>query len=381
MRPFAAVLLLFAVHAGCASIDLPPATDVAEFRIEKDEKRIWLEAWKETDEIDRSGMLYEDTALEDYLNGIARRLQPPEVYRNIPFTIRILKNPYLNAFAFPNGVIYVHSGLLAAMESEAQFAVLIAHEMTHATNRDAVRELRHEKNRMAIAAMLRTVLGGHRGELSALASIAGYSRELESEADEKGLELVVKAGYDPRDAVRLFDHLRDEVQESGTSEPYFYGTHPRIQDRIDDFSRLLATRYANISGGITNTEVFFRHIAALVLDNAELDIKAGRYARAKRSLARYLLHCPPREGRPHYLMGELYRQQNHPGDRERARLEYDAAIAADPALAPAYRGMGLVLIRRSEPAAAREFLQAYLSRAPQAADREYIEGYLKEPAP
>lgn len=372
---------LAALLGACASIDLPPATDVERFRIEQDEKRIWLESWKETDAIDRSGMVYEAPELEAYLNGIARRLQPPEVFRVIPFTVRIIRNPYLNAFTFPNGMIYVHSGLLAAMENEAEFAALLAHEMVHATDRHAVKELRNEKNRMAIAAAIRTVVGGHRGELSARASIAGYSQELEAEADEKGLALAVQAGYDPRDAVKLFQHLRDEVQEGGIIEPYFYGTHPRIQDRIDGLSRLLAARYANVTGGSTNAGMFFRHIADLILDNAELDIRAGRYRRAERSLARYLLHCMPHEGRPHFLLGELYRQRGHDGDLERAQTAYDAAIAADPDLAAAYRGMGLVLLRRFEDGPARTFLRDYLARAPQAPDRAYIEVYLKEPTP
>lgn len=371
----AAVIALLACAAGCASTDLPPASDVDAYRLEQDEKRIWLMAWRETDDIDRSGTLYDDRELEDYLNGITRKLQPAEVLRNIPFAVRVIRNPTLNAFAFPTGAIYIHSGLLAVMESEAQFAALVAHEMTHATHRHIVKELRNEKNKMAMAAALQTVLGGHQGELSARASVAGYSRELEAEADVAGLELAVRAGYDPRDAVRFYDHLDEEVKEGGISEPYFYGTHPRIQERIDTLTALIAVKYG-ATAGITNADEFFSRTAGLLLDNAGLDINAGRFNRAQRALERYMTKCTPADARPRALLGDLFRKRGFPGDLERARTEYGRAIAADPASAAAHRGMGLALARLGDAAGARASFRAYLSLGPDG-ERAYAEEYLR----
>lgn len=373
MKRLRTLVLLLAL-GGCAATDLPPVSDEAAFRVARDEKRIWLQAWQETDAIDRSGMLYEEAELEAYVNSIARRLQPPSVYRNIPFAIRIIRDPYLNAFAFPNGMIYIHSGLLAAMESEAQLAVLVAHEMTHATHRHAVREFRHEKNEMAVAAAIRTVIGGHRGELSARASVTGYARALEAEADEQGIELAVQAGYDPRDAIRFYEHLQEEIRARDVPEPFFYGTHPRIQERIDSLAGLLASRYAGVSG-IANAAEFFRRTAGLVLDNAALDIRAGRFSRAQRSLDRYLVKCPADDARPHYLLAELHRKRNFPGDPELAAGEYEKAIALDPELADAHRGLGLLLHRMGQRAAAEKHFQAYLALKPRARDRAYLKAY------
>jgi len=62
------------------------------------------------------------------VNSVAARLHPPDPSFRIPFRIVVLKNYYLNAFAYPNGVIYVHTGILAQMENEAQLATLLAHE-------------------------------------------------------------------------------------------------------------------------------------------------------------------------------------------------------------------------------------------------------------
>jgi len=239
-----------------------------------------------------------------------------------------------------------------------------------------VKELRNEKNKMAMAATLQTVLGGHRGELSAQASVAGYSRDLEAEADAAGLALAVCAGYDPRDAVRLYDHLAEEVREGGIAEPYFYGTHPRIQDRIDTLAGLLAARYPDMTAGVTNADLFFRRTAGLVLDNAGLDIRAGRFNRAQRSLERFLKKCPPGDARPLSLLGDLFRKRGGPGDQERARTQYRKAIETDPGCADAYRGLGLVLSRTGDAAGARAGFTTYLSLNPQARDRAYLEDYL-----
>ena len=105
------------------------------FIFEEDEKRLWNRSEEEERSIAKSGMLYQDRELEAYLNGVASKLQPPEAYERIPFRILVLKNPYCNAFALPNGYIYVHTGILARMDNEAQLATLLAHEMTHATHR------------------------------------------------------------------------------------------------------------------------------------------------------------------------------------------------------------------------------------------------------
>src|SRR5512133_4272190 len=138
----AAVLLSL---AGCATTSLPPVTS-RDFVFEEDEKRLWTRSEEEQQSIDQSGMLYQDRELEAYLNSIAKKVQPPEAYERIPFRIHVLKNPYCNAFAYPNGQIYLHTGILARIDNEAQLATIIAHEMTHATHRHQVREVRDMMN-------------------------------------------------------------------------------------------------------------------------------------------------------------------------------------------------------------------------------------------
>src|SRR5258706_7363716 len=155
----ARALLVGLLLAGCATTNLAPLTG-AGTALEADEQRLWRRSEEEQRALDQSGLVYRNAELESYLDQVARRLQPADVFERIPFRVRVISNPRLNAFAFPNGVIYVHTGLLARLDNEAQLAVLLAHEMTHAIHRHAVREFRETKNKRAWLAGVQSTLGG-----------------------------------------------------------------------------------------------------------------------------------------------------------------------------------------------------------------------------
>ncbi len=152
--------------------------------LEDDEQRLWNRADESQKLIAKSGIILDDPALETYLNSVARALQPPEIMARVPFTVKVIKERTFNAFALPNGAIFLHTGILARMDNEAQLALLLGHEMTHTTNRHMANQVRGMKNFDVLLL----------GNLAA----AGYSRELETEADASGFKLLVNAGYDPR---------------------------------------------------------------------------------------------------------------------------------------------------------------------------------------
>ncbi|HWP35842.1 MAG TPA: tetratricopeptide repeat protein [Thermodesulfobacteriota bacterium] len=375
-------LLLCGVPAGCQTTALPPVTAPA-FRFEEDEQRLWRRAEEEQARLERSGLVHDDAALEGYLNEVARRLLPPAARDVLPVQVRVVRNPYLNAFAFPTGRVYVHSGILARMESEAELAALLAHELTHATHRHAVRQFRGIKNATAVLASIQVSLvpfgalgdlAGLLGAIGAVAAVTGYSRELETEADTEGFRLLLAAGYDPAAAPALFQHLREELDEDRIREPFFFGTHPRLAERIENFHTLLAAA-GGPRGGLRNEEAFLARTARLVLDNARLDLRAGRFSRAERGVRKYLRLAPADPEGP-YALGEVFRQRGGAGDAERAQQAYRGVLALDPGHAGAHRGLGLVLLKQGDRAGARGFLERYLALAPQAPDRAYIEAYL-----
>ena len=119
------IILTVICLAGCAT---PPPVSVNEALLAKeDEKILWQRAMKEQEIIDNSGWLYRDPEIESYLNEVSSALNSHCIAPQIPIKIKIINDSSLNAFAFPNGVIYIHTGLLARMENEAQLAALLAH--------------------------------------------------------------------------------------------------------------------------------------------------------------------------------------------------------------------------------------------------------------
>ena len=376
MRWFVVVLLLCAMSSGCASTNLAALT-AGHFVPEDDEKMLWRQSEKEQNKINQSGFLYRNVELESYLNEIPKKLLPPTVFAQLPVKIMVIRNYNLNAFAFPNGIIYIHTGLLARIENEAQLAILIAHEMTHSTHRHSVKGYRERKNTTTFAAVLGGLAGGYGtllGGLGAMAAVSGYSKELETEADIEGLKLMMEAGYDPAEAPKLFVHLQRDIEEEKIKEPFFFGTHPRLQERIDNYELLLKNQKK--SGGIKNVEIFMSKIREVIFDTAVLDLRAGRFISSLRGFQKYTT-IRPDDAQAYYFSGDVYRQRGEEGDREKAIEFYRKAIEQDNTLPEPHKALGMIHYKNGDKAAAKEHLQRYLLLLPEAPDKAYIQNYIE----
>lgn len=375
----AAASLLFAslLLSGCATTALPPVTE-KNFAFEGDEQRIWARSEEIQESLGKSGWLFRDGPLEEYLNGIAGKLAPPEIGNRIPFRVLVIRDYRLNAFAFANGAVYVHTGILARMENEAQLAILLAHEMSHATHRHQVRSFRDIKNKSAYlagATVLAGDLGALLGGVGALASAYGYSRELETEADTVGLSRVVEAGYDPREGPKLFAHMKKYLEEEKVQEPYFFSSHPRVAERVAAYEELLSGKYAGIAGTV-NREPFLGKTGGALLENAKLQRNAGRMDGAKRDAERYL-ERQPEDPHAHYLLGKILEHTGVAEDPEKAVEEFRKAVSLDPSCPEPYRELGFLFFKKGDRAAAKEHLERYLALDPEAPDRGYAEEYLR----
>ncbi len=382
------VLLIVLTLASCVSTKLSPIGSEKPFQAEEDEKQVWRDSERLERVFEKSGLLYKNQELEDYLNALAEKLVGQQVLdTGIKLRVKVVQSPFLNAFALPNGMIYVHTGMLARMENEAQLATVLGHELTHFTHRHTVKEMRVLKNRVAFANVLHILLAGagggleeltgRTGELWALASVRGYSRELETEADEEGLKAMIRAGYDPNEAPKVFQHLQQELDENKVKEPFFLGTHPMLQDRIDNYRRLISTEYAEQAketGRLINSEEFLRRTEPLLLDNAVLDLRIGRAGTARAAIEKYLKRKPD-SARAYFLMGEVNR---HGLDDLRAIAAYQEAARLDPTYAEPHRELGLMYRAQGRAKDARKEFKKYLSLNPGAADAPIIKGYFIE---
>jgi predicted Zn-dependent protease len=383
MKYLALFLAVCCLAVGCATA--PPISINEAIADGEDEKILWRRAREEQQIINNSGLLYEDTELKAYLDDVAKKLQAYTHSPDISFDIKVVNDPNLNAFAFPNGVIYIHTGVLSRLDNEAQLAALLAHEMTHCTHRHSLRVIksindhpgymaavRQSLKKIAMVQDLARILGVN----GSMAAVTGYTREFEAEADSVGLDLIVKAGYDPGQVLNLFEHLRQEIEIEGIKEPFFFGTHPSVEQRIENASRWLATEYSGRKAGIKNSEIFRTRLNKLVLDNARLDLRMGRFYVAQKGAEKYLRQNPYDAG-AYYLLGEIYRQQGRQVDTQKAITHYEKAIALDPTFSAPHKAMGLIHYKGGERRLAQKFFESCLVLAPDAPDKAYIQGYLQ----
>ena len=363
---FASFLLL--VFASCSQHQKIDNVMSDQYKLEEDEKRIWARCAEEQEVIDGSGFIYEDKELTDYINKVGLSLFDKTVHNKIKFRIKIMRNPYSNAFAYPNGVIYIHTGMLARIENEAQLATLLAHEMTHITHRHALSGSRNLKSKSIYIAAV--------GGLGVSASINGYSRKCENEADTEGFKLIVKAGYSPNEATQIFSHIKDELTEENIKEPFAYGTHPHLQDRVNNYKQLIAD-LADKHGRATNERIYRNKISKLLIDNSTLDIEAGRFATAEKTIDKYISFFPSKcEG--YYLKGKLIYQKGTEADTAKALLFFEKSVSLNSNYADPYKEIGYINFKLNDKKKASASFKKYLSLKPNAHDSDYIKEYINQ---
>ena len=334
---------------------------------------------------DRSGLLYQDALVTAYLNQVTSKIISERVAQQIDFEIKILKHPTPNAFALPHGAFYIHTGMLARMENEAQLAAVIGHEVSHILHRHTLQAFRTTKQAAAFGSTL-GVIGAPAGiyglgvvllgSVGALAAVSGYSQSLEEEADTEGLRLMVNAGYDPREAVKVIENVKRYVEQAEIKEPFIFSSHPRLEERKASFQRILDSEYRGRAGW-QGKEEFIVIVAPVMLENAVLEIAAGRYTLAQESIEN-CIGLEAANSKAHFSLAELFRQRGLEADQAKAEKEYQIASDLDPQFAPPHRGLGLIYLKTGRTDLARDHFKKYLDLNPGAIVRAHIEQYLRE---
>jgi predicted Zn-dependent protease len=329
------------------------------------ERRLWHEASGHDSTIERSGQIYEHAGATSYLQGVMDSLYPE--FRG-KIRVHIYDSTQLNAFAMPNGSIYINIGMLARIENEVQLAALLGHEAVHFVEKHSFQQRVSTKNAASFA-----VSGIPFASLAAASSISGFSRDLEREADAMGYERLVKAGYDPREAHKVFQHLADEVDALGIKEPYFFSSHPRLVERINEFTRMSAKHKG---GGRTGAEQYNSIMSGIRLDALKKDIGQDRYKSVilvmeDSKMSGYY----PAAG--YFYLGEAYSRRDEADDEKKAVEAYKKAEKMSPGFAPTYMRLGMHYMKKGNKGSARQYFNRYLSLAPKdASDRGYVRQYL-----
>lgn len=214
-----------------------PATGKREFNLMSEAQEIAL--GKETHPQIRQEMgIYDDTALQQYVDRVARPLAENSERPDLPWTFTVVDSPAVNAFAVPGGFIYLTRGILAHLNNEAELAGVLGHEIAHVTARHSAAQ--YSK---ATGASLGLLLGqifvpelrpfGQAAETGLGLLFLKFSRDDELEADRLGAGYAAENGWDPRGVVTLLETL-GRIGE-GTDRkgvPNWLSTHPMPDDRV-----------------------------------------------------------------------------------------------------------------------------------------------------
>jgi predicted Zn-dependent protease len=195
-------------------------------------------------EVRKQMTVINDPFLTGYVNRVGKRLADAQEARDsgYPFTFEVVADPSINAFALPGGPMFINTGLLKAVDNEAQLAGVMGHEMSHVI-------LRHGTNQASKAQLIQlpavlasqTAGGSMIGKLAqagiglgANSVLLKFSGGAESQADLMGSHLMADAGYDPVQMAKFFEKLS---AEGGARGPQFFSDHPNPDNREQAIQR------------------------------------------------------------------------------------------------------------------------------------------------
>jgi predicted Zn-dependent protease len=266
MRTLSVLLAAALLTAACGTKVVNPVSGETE-RSVMDEKSEIAEGKKAHEEVMKEfGGPLANPKLQAYVNDIGQRLAKQSHRANLTWTFTVLDSPDVNAFALPGGYVYVTRGIMAYMDSEADLAGVIGHEIGHVTARHGAQRATKQQ-RAGAGVMAATVLGvlveavtGVQGAAQAAnqvstgmaaGSIASYSRDQELQADKLGAEYLSRVGYNPKNMVDVIGVLKDQerfaadnARAAGKKAPEggnWLASHPTNDQRLQQITAIAAS--------------------------------------------------------------------------------------------------------------------------------------------
>ena len=268
-RKWALSAIAAAALLGCGTKTVNPVTGQQERSVmsEQDEVREGAKAHQEVQS--EYGVLKNDR-VQNYVNDIGQRLAKLSHRNQLKWTFTVLDSPEINAFALPGGYVYITRGIMAYLDSEADLAGVIGHEIGHVTARHGAQRATRQQD-AALVGLLGNVLGAvldakggggigqQIGEVAGMAAagrVARYGREQELQADGLGAEYLSRVNYDPRNMIDVIRVLKDQerfaadvaraegrpVTQGGNS---WLASHPSNDQRLESINRIAAQYQAN----------------------------------------------------------------------------------------------------------------------------------------
>ncbi len=212
---------------------------------------------------------YDDAAVQAYVDSVGQSLAKVSHRPDLAWTFTVLDDPVVNAFAMPGGYIYITRGILSYLNSEAQLAGVLGHEIGHVTARHGAKQMTQQQVLglgLAVGSAFSSTVRQYNSEAQQALGLLmlKYSRDDETQADELGVGYSTKAGWDPRQIPSTYAMLKRISESSGQRLPAFLSTHPDPGDREQRTSALAATAAAGHTGLIVRQRDYVRRLDGVV---------------------------------------------------------------------------------------------------------------------
>lgn len=367
------------ILAGCAVNPVTGKSELAFYSMsEQEEVSLGKKAFPEA--VQRMQGEYDDQHLKDYVTAVGMRLAKVGHRPNLPYTFKVVNDSSPNAFAMPGGNIAITRGLLVALESEAQLAAVLGHELGHVTARHSVQNLQRgillnmglQVLSYGSSGTSYSILARQAGQVAGAILDSSYSREEEREADRLGIDYMVKAQYSPKGAVELQELLAKKSDE-GESQwlQGLFRTHPFSQERRRDNQYYIDSKY---SWALNNAEYesgvgdFKRAMAPLMkTKEAYGDYDKAREKEQAKDLAGAIAlyeqatHKAPEQGLLQAALGMAYLKNN---SLEQAKKCLTRAVQLDGDYYGSHFGLGYLYLKENNPSLAKEHLQKSMKLMP-----------------
>lgn len=401
-------ILLALCLAGCAASTtsvLPLTVDGDTFLATEREQKIYDLSERAHQTMLRKGILVSDKQANAYLNRVGSELVPPLAGIAPNFNFYIVKEASVNAFAMPNGNIYLHVGLLASLDNEAQLAHVLGHEIAHVIQRHSYIDRIDTHNTLVAAHVADLFLfGTGLAYIPAGMNLASYSRNQEEESDSLAIEYVSSQHYNLRESIQLFHRLNEVKHNKEVGS--VWASHPLSSARFERATEIIDQTQRDKSGGVINRELYQEFRQRIATISIERRLANQQFELAEDAVKREVQQHGDGSKWQYYL-GEIYRlRARHPeaaakehawlydkknlkeleatfsdaGDnnKKQAIEHYQYALKLNPEEFKSHRGLGLLYINDQNQSAAKYHLQHYLEQPAKPKDWRYITSLQKK---
>jgi predicted Zn-dependent protease len=268
--------LILAISLALQACAINPVSGKRDFAIVSEPEEIRQGRQYHNDIIARYG-IYDDPRLQQYVDRIGQQLAAKSHRSHLDYEFTVLDSPEINAFALPGGYIYITRGIMAYLDSEAELAGVLGHEIGHVTARHSVRQQSGQAASSILSVLITAATGAQSlGDISqqiGTGLVRGYGREHELEADRLGAEYLHNSGYDPETMLEVIGVLKDQevyekalASKEGREAQTYHGvfsTHPRNDDRLKTVVRA-ARKLSSQAYRDDNRSTYHRMIDGLV---------------------------------------------------------------------------------------------------------------------